>query len=86
MASTGIPGYESIIIFGAFAPAKIPNGLVAKLHQDMVRALSKTEIKEKFFNAGMEVVGSTPSALAVKVNAEMDSLRKVIKETGIRED
>ena len=86
VASAGIPGYESIIIFGAFAPAKIPNGLVAKLHQDMVRALSKTEIKEKFFNAGMEVVGSTPSALAVKVNAEMDSLRKVIKETGIRED
>ena len=86
VASAGIPGYESIIIFGAFAPAKLPAALVAKLHQDMVRALNKSEIKEKFFNAGMEVVGSTPAALAVKVNAEMASLRKVIQETGIREE
>jgi tripartite-type tricarboxylate transporter receptor subunit TctC len=52
----------------------------------MGRALNKAEVKEKFFNAGMEVVGSTPAALAAKVNAEMDSLRKVIKETGIREE
>ncbi len=86
VASAGIPGYESIIIFGAFAPAKLPAALVAKLHQDMVRALNKSDIKEKFFNAGMEVVGSTPAGLATKVNAEMNSLRKVIKETGIREE
>lgn len=86
VAASGVPGYESIIIFGIFAPAKIPAALAAKLNQDMVRALSGAEMKEKFLNAGMEVVASSSGRLAAIVKSEMDSLSKVIKETGIREE
>lgn len=86
VAASGVPGYESIIIFGIFAPAKIPAALAAKLNQDMVRALSGAEMKEQFLNAGMEVVASSPGRLAAMVKSEMDSLSKVIKETGIREE
>ena len=86
VAASGVPGYESIIIFGLFAPAKIPAALADKLNQDLVRALNKVEVRERFLNAGMEVVASSPRALAAMVKSEMESLRKVIKETGIREE
>ena len=86
VAASGVPGYESIIIFGLFAPARIPNALAVRLHQDVVRALTRPEIKEKYFSAGMEVVASSSAALGTAVKSEMDSLRKVIKETGIREE
>lgn len=86
VAASGVPGYESIIIFGLFAPARIPAALAGKLNQDVVRVLNKSEIKDRFFNAGMEVVASTPAALGAAVKAEMDSLAKVIRETGMRDD
>lgn len=86
VAASGVPGYESIIIFGIFAPAKIPAALAGKLNQDIVRALTKAEMREKFLNAGMEVVASSQEGLAAMVKSEMDSLSRVIKETGIRED
>ena len=86
VAASGVPGYGSVIIFGIFAPAKIPAALTAKLNQDIVRALTKAEMRAKFLNAGTEVVASSPGELAAMVKSEMDSLSKVIKETGIRED
>jgi tripartite-type tricarboxylate transporter receptor subunit TctC len=86
VAASGVPGYESIIIFGIFAPANIPAALAGKLNQDIVRALTRAEVKEKFLNAGMEVVASSPRGLASMVKSEMDSLGRVIKETGIREE
>ena len=44
------------------------------------------EVKEKYFNAGVETVGSTPAEFGAKIKSEMDRLGKVIKATGIRED
>lgn len=86
VAASGVPGYVSIIIFGLFAPVKTPPALAAKLNQDVVRALGKTHVKEKFMNAGIEVVGSTPGRLAAAVKSEIDSLGKVISTSGMREE
>ncbi len=86
VAASGVPGYESTILFGVFAPVKTPAALVTKLNQDAVRALNKPQVKEKFLAAGMEAVGSTPARFAAVVNAEMGSLSKVIASAGLRED
>ncbi len=86
VAASGVPGYESIIIFGIFAPAKIPAELAGRLNHDIVRALNNAEMKEKFLKSGTEVVASSQKEFAAGVKSEMDSLSKVIKETGIRED
>jgi len=51
-----------------------------------VRGLNRADIKEKFFNAGIETVGSTPEQLAGSIKAEMARLGKVIKDAGIRAD
>jgi tripartite-type tricarboxylate transporter receptor subunit TctC len=37
------------------------------------------------FNAGVEVVGSSPDELAAMVKADMARMGKVIKDAGIRE-
>jgi tripartite-type tricarboxylate transporter receptor subunit TctC len=43
-------------------------------------------VKEKFFNAGTEVVGSTPAEFAAAVQADMTAMAKVIQAAGIRAD
>ena len=86
MAASGLPGYESISIYGVFAPAGTPRALIDKLNAEIGRLLNRADIKEKFFNAGMETVGGSPEQLAATVKSEIARLGKVIKEAGIRSE
>ena len=81
-----LPGYESVSKTAIFAPARTPPPIINRLHDEIVRVLNQAEVKEKFFNAGAEVVGSSPEQLAVTMKSEMIRLSKVIKDAGIREN
>ena len=84
VAAAGLPGYESISIYGIFAPAGTPRVLIDKLNREIVRLLNRADIKEKFFNAGMETMGGSPEQLAVIVKSEIARMGRVIKQAGIR--
>jgi tripartite-type tricarboxylate transporter receptor subunit TctC len=79
-----LPGYEIVSIHGIFAPAKTPPATIDRLNQAILQVLKRNDIREKFSNAGAEVVGSTPDQLAATVKAEMQRLGKVIRDAGIR--
>ena len=79
-----LPGYISVAPFAIFAPAKTPVAIVSRLNAEMVRVLSRPEVKEKFLGLGVEVVASSPEQLADFVQSEIIRLGKVIKEAGIR--
>jgi tripartite-type tricarboxylate transporter receptor subunit TctC len=84
LAASGLPGYEAVGIIGFLAPAKTPETVVQRLNQEIVRVLGLPEVKEKYFNSGVETVGSTPEEFGAKIKAEMTRLGKVIRDTGIR--
>jgi len=69
-----------------FAPVKTPAAVVQRLQQEVARVVARAEVKEKFFNAGTEVVGSTPAEFAAAVQADMTAMAKVIQAAGIRAD
>ena len=85
IAASGLPGYEAVSIFGAFAPAGTPAAIIQRLNLEMVRALTSADIREKFLSSGVETVGSSPGELAATVKAEMARMGKVIKDRGIRD-
>jgi tripartite-type tricarboxylate transporter receptor subunit TctC len=84
VAASGLPGYESVAPYGIFAPVSTPSAVINRLNQEIVRVLNAPDIKEKLFNAGIDVVASTPKQLAAAVEAETARMGKVIKEAGIR--
>jgi tripartite-type tricarboxylate transporter receptor subunit TctC len=86
VAASGLPGYESISIYGIFAPAGTPRVVIDKLNQEIVRLLNRADIKEKFFNAGMETMGGSPEQLAATVKSEIARVGRVIKQAGIRSE
>ena len=86
VAASGLPGYESVSIQGLFTPVKTPAAVVQRLQQEVARVVARAEVKEKFFNAGTEVVGSSPAELAAAVQADITAMAKVIKAAGIRAD
>jgi len=86
VASSGLPGYESVSPFGVFAPLKTPPAVIARLHRDIVLALNDSDIKARFAGGGVETVGSPPAALAALLKSEMAKWGKLIREAGIREE
>ena len=86
MAASGLPGYESMQIYGVFAPARTPAAIVQRLNDEIVRVLRRPDVKEKFLAAGVEPVGSTPQELGTTMKSEIVRIGKVIKDAGIREE
>jgi tripartite-type tricarboxylate transporter receptor subunit TctC len=84
IAST-VPGYETAATICVFAPAKTPSTTIASLNREMVRTLSRQEVKDRLFNLGSEVVASSPQQLAAYMRADMAKMGKVIKDAGIHE-
>jgi len=84
VAASGLPGYESITIHGLFGPAKTPAALINLLHRATVRFLRTPEARERFLNAGVEPVGTSPAEFTAKIKSEVTRLQKVIKSAGIR--
>jgi len=68
------------------APAKTPSTIINRLNQEIVRALNKPAVKDKYFSIGIETIGSTPAELAVAVKDDMTRMGKVIREAGIKGD
>ena len=84
MAAAGLPGFEATSTQGFFAPGKTPAAIVTRLNQEIVRFLSRPEVKEKFFNVGTDVVASTPEQFAAIIKSEMTRLGKAITDAGMR--
>jgi tripartite-type tricarboxylate transporter receptor subunit TctC len=85
MAEAGLPGYEASSMSGMFAPAKTPQAIVNRLNAEIVKALERRDVKERFQSAAIEAVGSTPHAFAAILRADMAKWGKVIREAGIQE-
>ena len=75
IAASGLPGYESIAIYGMFAPAGTPRAVIALLNREIERVLTTPELKEKFLNIGMEPAGGPPEALTAKMKRNPHALR-----------
>ena len=85
VAAAGLPGYESISIYGVFAPARTPDAIIKLLNQAIIATLHLPEVKERFLVSGVETVGSTPEQFAATIKADIARMSKVIKEAGIQD-
>jgi tripartite-type tricarboxylate transporter receptor subunit TctC len=84
--ASAIPGYESVTPFGVFATGRTPAAVVSRLNQEIVRVIRTDDVRKRFADAGVEVVGSTPEQLTSTIKAEMSRMGKVIKAAGIRSE
>ena len=86
VAASGLPGYESVTLTGSFTPAKTPAAVINRLNQEIVRTLSRDDVKEKLLSAGVETVGNSPEQFLATIKSDMTTVSKLIKDAGIRAD
>lgn len=84
VAATGLPGYESRATLAMFFPARTPQPIISRMHQETVRVLGSADMREKLLAVGFEPVGSTPAELAAVIAADITKTSKLIKDANIR--
>jgi tripartite-type tricarboxylate transporter receptor subunit TctC len=84
MAESGFPGFEAVPWFGLMAPAGTPPAIVERLHRDTVKALALPDVRKKFEELGIDMVGNSPAEFAALIRAEIPQWAKVIKAAGIK--
>lgn len=84
IAEAGLPGYNTGLWYGLFAPRGTPGEIVRKLNAELVRVLKTREARELIAKQGGEVVASSPQELEALVKSEIIKWGKVTKEFEIR--
>ena len=84
VAEQGVPGFESVAWWGVVAPAGTPPAVVARLNEELAKALKTPEVAEKLAAQGMEVVGSKPEVLQSFLQSEITRWAKVVKDNKIK--
>jgi tripartite-type tricarboxylate transporter receptor subunit TctC len=86
MDESGYRGFEATPWQGLLAPAGTPATIIRKLHLETVRVLALADVRAKFADLGMEVIGNSPDEFAVVIKSEIPKWGKLISESGIKVD
>ena len=84
MAEAGVPGYGFDISVGYLAPVGTPPAAVARLNEEVNRALRVPEVRQVLETAGIPPVGGTPEHFAQAIRAEVRQMAALVKVSGAR--
>ncbi len=82
-AESGLPGFEVIMWYGLFAPARTPENVVRRLRDEVVKGLNAPDIRQRLIAENCEIIGSTPEEFAARVKHDVEKFRKVILDSGM---
>ena len=86
IAEAGVPGYHHDVWSGVLMPAKVPPPIVARAAADIARALNAPAVKAKLAAQGIDVVTSSPQALARLIREDYARWGKVIRAAGLKSE
>ena len=83
---SGITDFEALQWQGFFVPAKVPQPVIDRLNQEIVKALAAPDMTERLAVEGAEIVGSTPRDFATFYQKEFTKWTDVLKHAGAKRD
>jgi tripartite-type tricarboxylate transporter receptor subunit TctC len=83
-AAEDVPGYESGGWFGYAAPAGTPRDIVARLNDEINRAIRQPDVSDKLVNAGLIVVNESPEFFGDLLRSDYAKYGKLVKDIGFQ--
>ncbi len=83
VAESGLPGYEALLFYALFAPAKTPAAIVGKLNEAVQQIKQMATVRQQLSTLGTIPVDMTPDELGALIRRELDKWTKVIQAGGI---
>ena len=84
IAEQGVPGYETTIWLGLFAPKNTPPAVLQRLQKEIADAVNAADYKEKLAALDMQPRASTSAELDRYLKSDLAKWAKVVKDAGIK--
>ena len=84
IAEAGIPGFDYPIWYGVWVPAGTPARVVDKLAQDIARALTSPDVRDRLAKHGADPMSMTQPEFARFVQSESESAARIMAAAGIK--
>ena len=79
-----VPGFDVEVWFGVVAPAGVPREVIGRLNADINAVLALPEVKNRFAEQGVRVIGGSPESFGAYLQAQMRRWAKVVKDAGLQ--
>jgi tripartite-type tricarboxylate transporter receptor subunit TctC len=81
------PGFEVTIWLGLFAPTGTPELALARLREEVAKALAADDVREKLNNAGgLQAFATSPAEFLALVRSDYDRYGKLVRAIGLKID
>jgi tripartite-type tricarboxylate transporter receptor subunit TctC len=84
MIEKGYADFEAVPWFGFLAPTGTPQAILDKVQRDTVAVLAMPEVRKRFADNGLDLIGGTQAEFAQVIKTEIPYWAKIIKEAGIK--
>jgi tripartite-type tricarboxylate transporter receptor subunit TctC len=79
-----VPGFDVEVWFGVVAPAGVPRQVIGRLNADINAVLALPEVKNRFAEQGVRVMGGSPESFGAYLQAQTRRWARVVKEAGLQ--
>jgi tripartite-type tricarboxylate transporter receptor subunit TctC len=79
MAEAGVPQFDTGSWYAAMLPAGAPRSVVARYHDEIVKALSAPDVREALTATGADIVGGTPKELEQFMQRDIGLWKDLVK-------
>ena len=86
LAEAGLKDFDADSLFGFYAPASVPQDIVARLNREINRILQTAAIRERIASLGGEIVTMSPAEFADRQRGDSVRFGAIIKERKISGD
>ncbi len=86
-AEAGLPGYDVSGWYGVVTRSGVPKEIVVRLHTDISRALTQSDVVQSLAASGLEAArANTPEEFSAFLRAEISKWAKVVKTAAAKAD
>ena len=86
VAESGFPNFEVLTWYGLFAPKNTPRPVIGRINSEVDVALKSPELRSKFAEQGLTVVGSNTDQFSAFMKTELPKWSAIVRNAGIRPD
>ena len=86
VSEAGVPGYEAVQWFGIAAPQGTPGPVIQKLNTEIRGILSQPDVKSRFAELGLDVVGNSAEEFGLFIRAEDRKWKTIANAAGAKLD
>lgn len=86
LAEAGVKDFQLEIWNAVAGPASLPQPVVARLSTLLSEIARSSEVRQRLYQQGWQVVGGSSEALALRIKADTATLGRIIAERGIKVD